>query len=300
MTTPREAIMILKKMLAIAIGTAIMGFGINYFNIANNLAEGGVTGVSIILKLAFDINPGLSVMLLNIPLVLWGLWKLGGKQMLYTIFGTLCLAFFLGIFEGMQLKLDDMLLASLYAGISVGLGMGITFRYGGTTGGVDIIARIMSKHYGWSMGRMMFLADLLVLAVSLVYLDKQQFMYTLVAVFIGSRVIDIVQSGAYRAKALMVISDREAHISSAIMDKLKRGVTLLKARGGYTLKDKQIIYVVCSPRQVVHLKNLIHSVDPNAFITVSDVHEVIGEGFTHDAIEGKQSPVDQKEAVVAG
>jgi len=274
-----EIYILIKKLVLIAMGAAIMGIGINYFNIANNLAEGGLTGISILLKLAFNVNPGVSVLLMNIPLLAWGIWKLGFKPMLYTIYGTICLSFFLGIFNNMRLPLDDLLLASLYAGIAVGLGLGIIFRYGGTTGGVDIIARVTSKYYGWSMGRIMFVADLLVLAASLVYLDKQQFMYTLIAVYIGSRVIDIVQSGAYQAKAVMVISEHDGDIVEAIVGELKRGVTILKGVGGYTQRPKEVLYVVCSPRQIVRVKNLVHTIDPHAFITITDVHEVVGEGF---------------------
>jgi uncharacterized membrane-anchored protein YitT (DUF2179 family) len=272
----------LKSVIAILTGSALMGFGINYFNIANGLAEGGVTGITILLKFMFNWDPGLVNLLLNIPLLLLG-WKVLGKtSFIYTIIGTISLSLFLSLFGSMRLELDDPLLAALYAGVSVGIGLGIIFRFGGTTGGVDIIARLLNKYIGWSIGRTMFLADVLVIGISLLYLDLTRAMYTLVAVFIGARVIDFVQEGAYAAKAVMIISDSAAQIAENIMRDMERGATLLKGKGGYTGSEKEVLYCVVSRNEIVRLKLLVHQVDPYAFVTVNDVHEVLGEGFTHD------------------
>jgi uncharacterized membrane-anchored protein YitT (DUF2179 family) len=272
----------LKSVLAILTGSALMGFGINYFNIANGLAEGGVTGITILLKFMFNWDPGLVNLLLNIPLLLLG-WKVLGKiSLIYTIIGTISLSLFLSLFGSMRLELDDPLLAALYAGVSVGIGLGIIFRFGGTTGGVDIIARLLNKYIGWSIGRTMFLADVLVIGISLLYLDLTRAMYTLVAVFIGARVIDFVQEGAYAAKAVMIISDSAVQIAESIMRDMERGATLLKGKGGYTGSEKEVLYCVVSRNEIVRLKLLVHQVDPYAFVTVNDVHEVLGEGFTHD------------------
>jgi uncharacterized membrane-anchored protein YitT (DUF2179 family) len=272
----------LENMGAILAGSCLMGFGINYFNIANGLAEGGVTGITILLKYMFGWNAGIVNFLLNLPLLLIG-WKVLGKiALFYTILGTLSLSFFLGIFSSLHLVLDDLLLVSLYAGVSVGIGLGIIFRYGGTTGGVDIIARLTNKYWGWSIGRTMFLADLLVIGVSLLYLDLTRAMYTLVAVFIGARVIDLVQEGAYAAKAVMIISDAPELIADKIMHEMERGATLLNGVGGYTRREKEILYCVVSRNEVTRLKMLVQQVDPYAFVTVNDVHEVLGEGFTLD------------------
>lgn len=270
---------VLKKILAIIIGAGIMAAGINAFVISNNLADGGVAGISILLKYLFDINPGLSLMLLNIPLLIWGYSEFGARSMVYTILGTASLAFFLWFFGDLSLHLDDLLLAALYAGVTVGFGLGIIFRFGGTTGGVDILARVLNKHLGMSFGSVIFQADLVILAFSLLVLDLQQFMYTLVAVFISTRVVDIVQQGAYRAKAVTVVSRREEPIARAVLDELGRGVTIFKGIGAYTQTETSVLYIVCSRFQTVKVKNLIHEKDPTAFVTITDVHEVIGEGF---------------------
>lgn len=268
---------------AIALGAALMGFGINYFNIANNLAEGGVTGLSILGKLVFDWDPGLTSLLVNIPLLAIG-WKvLGRHSLIYTVWGTGCLSGFLWLFGGFRFPMDDLLLAALFAGVSVGAGLGIIFRFGGTTGGVDILARILHKYLGWKMGRTMFVADILIIALSLVYLNLQQAMYTVVAVFVGTRIIDVVQEAAYSARALTIVSDRAEEITAAIVRELDRGVTVMRGQGGYTKRPRTIAYVVVARSQVVKTKSLVLHIDPAAFISIGVASEVLGEGFTLDS-----------------
>ncbi|HJV46388.1 MAG TPA: YitT family protein [Bacillota bacterium] len=272
----------IKNVITIIFGSAIMGFGVNYFNIANHLAEGGVTGLSILLNFIFHWDTGIVNFVLNIPLLYIG-WKiLGRTSLLYTVIGTLSLSFFLSVFKSFGLPLHDSLLAALYAGVCVGVGLGIIFRAGGTSGGVDIIARLLNKYKGWSIGRTMFLSDALVITSSLIYLDLPGAMYTLVAVFIGSRVIDFVQEGAYAAKAVMIISHDNSQIATKIMNEMGRGATLLNGKGGFTGEQKEILYCVVGRNEIIRLKSLVHEVDPYAFVIVNDVHEVLGEGFTHD------------------
>lgn len=272
----------MENLAAILLGTAIMGFGVNSFNIANGLAEGGLTGITILLKYMFNIDPGLSNLLFNIPLFFIG-WKVFGRTaFLYTVFGTLMLSLFLWAFGSFRIELSDTLLASLYAGVAMGLGLGVIFRYGGTTGGVDIIARWFYMSFGWSIGRTMFFIDILVLIASLIYLEHERAMYTLVAIFISTRVLDFVQQGAYSGKAAMIISDEAPRISDKIGNEMKRGTTMLKSRGGYTGSDREVLYCVVSRNELMRLKNLVSTVDPHAFIIVNNIHEVLGEGFTLD------------------
>ncbi|WP_025026790.1 YitT family protein [Caldalkalibacillus mannanilyticus] len=273
----------LKNIIMILIGCAIFSFGLNYFNIANRLVEGGFTGITLLLKYVFEFNPAITNLVLNIPLFFIG-WKVLGKNsFIYTIIGTVSVSIFLWLFEDFKLYLgDDLLLAALYAGVCAGVGLGIVFRYGGTTGGVDIIARLCAKYYGWSMGRTMFAFDLAVITFSLIYLDHKLAMYTIVAVFVGARVIDFMQEGAYAAKATMIISESAQEIASKILKEMDRGTTMLQGRGAFTGSEKEILYCVVSRNEIVRLKNLVKSIDPYAFVAVNDVHDVLGEGFTHD------------------
>lgn len=275
-----------KNVCFMLLGSAIFAFGLVNFNIKNHLAEGGVTGITLILYNFLHIDPGLSNLVINIPLFFIG-WRLLGRNVfVYTIISTAALSLFLWLFEyGLVFHFTlqkDMTLAALFAGVSVGLGLGIIFRYGGTTGGTDIIARLANRYWGWNIGQTMFAMDAMVILLSLVYLDYRQAMYTLVAVFVGSRVIDFIQTGAYAANALMVISKETDAIAEKIIKELDRSVTLLSGKGGFSKAELDVLYCVVSRSELFRLKMLIKSVDPHAFVTVHEIHDVLGEGFTFD------------------
>ncbi|MDR0139777.1 YitT family protein [Metabacillus idriensis] len=277
----------IRNIFFILLGSAIFAFGLVHFNMQNNLAEGGFTGITLLLYFIFDIDPSISNLVLNIPIFFIG-WKLLGRTtFLYTIIGTVALSVFLWLFQRFQIYMplkDDLTLAALFAGVFIGVGLGIIFRYGGTTGGVDIIARLVHKYKGVSMGKTMFMFDFVVIALSLVtYLTYKEAMYTLVAVFIAAKVIDFMQEGAYAAKGATIISERNGEIADRIMQEMDRGVTILKGQGSFSKMDRNVLYCVVGKNEIVRLKMVITSVDPHAFVAVSDVHDVLGEGFTLDA-----------------
>lgn len=271
-----------KEIAFIIAGTAIAGAGINAFNIANDLAEGGVTGLAILLKFLLDWDPGLMSFAMNLPLLAVGFWVLGTRTLIYTIIGTTALSGFLSLFGWLRYPVDDPLIAALLAGVSVGLGLGIVFRYGGTTGGSDIIARILKKRLGIRIGRTMFAADILVIGAAFVYLDVKQAVYTLVAVFVGAKVIDLVQEAGYSMRKVMIISESYERIAQHILEAMNRGVTLVPARGAYTGQPKTVIYTLVSRSESVRMKRFILDLDPGAFVSISDAGEVLGEGFTLD------------------
>ncbi|WP_442594506.1 YitT family protein [Neobacillus sp. D3-1R] len=276
----------IKNALFILLGAAIFAFGLVHFNMQNNLAEGGFTGITLLLYFLFKWNPSYTNLLLNLPVFFIG-WKfLGRKSFLYTLIGTVGVSIFLWIFQrysiDMPLK-EDLTLAALFAGVSIGIGLGIIFRYGGTTGGVDIIARLAQKYIGWNMGKTMFLFDAVVITLSLVfYLSYKEAMYTLVAVFVGARVIDFILEGSYSARGAMIISEHNDDIAKKIMEELERGVTVLKGYGYFTKNEREVLYCVVGRNEIVRLKGVITSVDPHAFVSVTVVHDVLGEGFTLD------------------
>ncbi|AIZ60592.1 YitT family protein [Bacillus safensis] len=275
----------LKNIVFILIGSAIFSFGLVHFNMQNNLAEGGFTGITLLLYFLFHIDPSISNLVLNIPIFFIG-WKMLGRTMFtYTIVGTVSLSVFLAIFQRFQIHMPlqhDLALAALFAGVFIGTGLGIIFKFGGTTGGVDIIARLINKHYQVAMGRTMFIFDACVITISLTYLNYKEAMYTLVAVFVAAKVIDFMQEGAYAAKGAMIISEKDDIIQKKITDEMERGVTILKGVGSYTKQERNVLYCVVPKNELVHLKSVVTSVDPHAFVSVSDVHDVLGEGFTLD------------------
>ena len=275
-----------KNILLMLLGSAIYAFGLVNFNMHNHLAEGGVTGITLILFNLFHIDPGISNLIINIPLFFVG-WRMLGKNVFaYTIISTIALSVFLWVFQYLvpfSFTLEhDMTLAALFAGVFVGSGLGIIFRYGGTTGGSDIVARMAFRYWGWPIGQTLFIIDVCVIAVSLIYLDYREAMYTIVAVFVGARVIDFIQNGAYAANAAMVFSKKNDVIAKKIIDELDRSATLLRGKGGYSQRDIEVLYCVVSRSEIFRLKNLIKSVDPHAFVSFNEIHDVLGEGFTLD------------------
>jgi uncharacterized membrane-anchored protein YitT (DUF2179 family) len=224
---------------------------------------------------------------LNIPLFILGWKKIGKSAMINTVLGAVALSFFLRLMEiaigrawivPFQLQ-SDFFLATLYAGVTIGIGLGIVFRFGGTTGGTDIIASLLSKTKGWSIGQVILAVDVLVIGTSLLYIPKEKVLYTLVAVFVASRMIDFITEGAYSVKAFTIMSDKGEQLAQTITREMDRGVTLFTAKGGYSNTDKIVVYSVVARQETRKLKSIVKEIDPNAFIVISDVHDVLGEGF---------------------
>ena len=253
-------------------------------NIANQLAEGGVSGITLILKALFGIDPAYSTLFINIPLILIGGKILGKRSLAYTVLGTLSLSAFLWIWQRVPLQINlqhDLLIVSLLAGLVAGIGSGLVYRMGGTTGGSDIIARILEKNYGISMGRSLLALDVIVLLASLSYIDLKRMMYTLIVSYVFSRVIDSILDGGYAAKGILVVSNKNEEIAPLLMTGLERGVTFLSGEGGFSGQSKKIIYIVVSSSEITEVKRIIHDIDEKAFVSVINVHEVEGEGFTY-------------------
>jgi len=276
----------IKNIFFILLGSAIFSFGVVHFNMQHNLGEGGFTGISLLLYFLWQWDPAISYLLLNIPIFFFG-WKyLGRISFYYTVIGTFAVSLFLRVFQTFFFEINlhtDMTLVALFAGVFIGVGLGIIFRYGGTTGGVDIIARIVHKYVGWSMGKTMFLFDFAVITTSVfAILDLVEGMYTLVAVYIGARVIDFIQEGAYSARGATIISVRSEEIAREINQHMDRGVTVLSGKGSYTGNKQSVLYCVVGKNEIVRLKNIINQLDPHAFVAIGAVHDVLGEGFTLD------------------
>lgn len=276
----------LKKSLLILIGAGLFSFSLTYLVIPNGLYEGGATGINLIVYYLFRIHPSIMNVVINIPLFLIG-WKLLGKRVLYySLLGTFALTVWLAIFEKMPLSIPlqhDLMIVSILAGIINGIGLGIIFKAGGTTGGSDIIARIGHKYTRYSIGQIILAVDFLVLLLTVfVSKDLRIILYTLIEVSIASRVIDLVSDGGYGSKGVMIITEKSEELATAIDAEIERGVTFIKAQGFYSKKDVNMIYSVIYKSQLQEMKELIHRIDPHAFITITDAHEVLGEGFTLD------------------
>lgn len=286
----KKWLQIMKQVIPITIGAALYAFGLQCFVIPNQLMEGGVTGIAVLFNYIFQLPMSITTLVINIPLFLVG-WKiLGSKKMVFTIYGSLALSAFLALFESydrlssiisFEQGYDSMLIV-LYAGVTLGTGLGIVFRFGGTTGGIDIVARILSRWKGYSMGQIILIADTIIIGISVFYISLDKILYTLVMVFIASKMIDFMQNGGYIAKAFSIITDQGEQIAEKITAEMDRGVTIMPAKGAYSGTTKKVVYCVVQRSETHRLKQLVRSIDPGAFIVIHEVQEVLGEGFKED------------------
>lgn len=273
----------LKPILLIFIGTAIYAFGLVHFNMQNNLAEGGFTGITLLLYFLFSIKPSISTIFLNIPIFILGYFILGKRTFILTIIGTLSLSFFLEIFETFQLTIflkDDMFLATLLAGIFSGVGLGIVFRVGGTTGGVDILARLALKFKKIPIGKTIFLFDFIIITLSWIfYLDYKEALYTLVALFLSSLIIDRFQEGFTPMYAITIRSKKSVDLASALKQIVDHEIICLSGYSVNKEEDSSIIYFLVEKKQLEPTKKFIFTLDSNAVLTILTIHETVKEDF---------------------
>ncbi|MBZ6008346.1 YitT family protein [Leuconostoc gelidum] len=274
----------IKDIIMITIGTGFYGWSLININITNQLAEGGLSGITLILLALFNWNPAYTNLILNIPLLIIGYRVLGRRSLIYTIWGIISLSFWLYVWQKFPMPPalhHDMLIAGLLAGIMSGIGLGVVFRFGGTSGGTDVIARIMEQKLGIQIGRTMFALDAVVLLMSLIYIDVIHMMYTLIASFVFAQVVGLTQQGAYTARSFMIFTDYPEEISHAIMHELERGTSLLKSEGGYSHREQRVVYAVVDPSEVSTVQHIIQEIDPKAFVSIFTAQEQLGEGFSY-------------------
>ena len=269
----------IKEYIIVALACVVMAFNINYFFVGNKLAEGGVSGLSLIIHYLSNIDVSYLYFALNIPLIILAYIFLGKNFLLKTFFATFVLSVFLKVFASFSEPLDDILLAAIFGGAINGIAIGIVFYAGGSTGGMDIVAKIVNKYTGIPISRILLATDFIVLSIVAVIFGKVIFMYTLISLVISSKMIDIIQVGIYSAKGVTIITTKEDEIRKRIMEDTKRGITLINAKGGYTQKEIGMLYCVVGQYQLIRVKTIVKEVDPSAFMIVADVHEVIGNGF---------------------
>lgn len=270
--------------LQIIVGTALTASAINGFYSPNHIADGGVSGIGIILQYLLHVPIWLTLAVLNLPL-LWLSHKLwGGRVGLRTIVGTVLLSVWVGVLHWHPFS-HNILLAAIYGGILSGVGLGLVFRARGTTGGTDVAARFLSHIFPVSMGQAMMVIDFFVIAGFGVTFDLTKAMYSLIALFISSRAIDLVQEGTDFARAFTVITAHPGDVAARIMTDIGRGVTRMGGQGAYTGEARSVLYVVVLRSEVTRVKSLIYEVDPDAFVVVANVHEVVGEGFRSPPVE---------------
>ena len=266
----------------IIIGATLVGIGVNLFFVPNQVVSGGVTGIAILMHYSFGTPVGLVTLILNLPLLAIG-WKWAGgmKFLARTAVAVVVLSLTIDL-TGPYLTppTADRLLVICYGGLLDGLGLGLVFRGRGTTGGTDVIARIIHRFLGLGIGQTLLLLNIAIFAAAAFQFGAEAVMVALALAFISSRVLDTVQAGFSLSRQAMIITDNPNDIRDTIFSNLNRGVTMIEAQGGFTGKPRPIIYVVVGAHEVGRLKLRVAEVDPNAFVAISSAQEVFGEGFT--------------------
>ncbi|MGI2327460.1 YitT family protein [Planococcus sp. YIM B11945] len=276
---PHPVISAVLDYASVIIGAAIVAISFNVFLLPNEVASGGVSGISTILKGLFDWKPAFVQWAFNIPLFIAGVILLGRNFGIKTAVGTIFLPLVVYLTESWEPWTLNPLLGALFGGIMVGLGLGIVFRGKASTGGTDLAAQIITKYTGLTLGTSIALIDgFIVLAAAIVF-DIEKGLYALVGLYVTTKTIDLVQVGFGRSKMVYIITNKQVEIRDAIYDEIDRGVTKLTATGGYTDSEKPIIMVVVHQTEFTRLKQLVKLIDPSAFVIVSDASEVLGEGF---------------------
>lgn len=264
----------------VIIGSSIVAIAFNVLLLPNQIAPGGVSGLSTILNGVFGFEPAYVQWAFNIPLYILGIIILGYQYGIKTLIGTLFLPFVVFLTKDFEPWTLNPLLASLFGGIGVGLGLGIVFRGNASTGGTDLVAQILSKFTNISLGNSVAIIDGFIVITAAIVFNIEKGMFALISLYVTSKTIDLVQIGLNRSKMVLIITDKEEEIRQAIFNEIDRGLTKLQAYGGYTNAPRNLLMAVVDQSQFTSLKQIVKSYDDQAFVIVLDASEVLGRGFT--------------------
>ncbi|MBN1969407.1 MAG: YitT family protein [Candidatus Delongbacteria bacterium] len=288
-----------KDILGILFGTAICGIGFSLFLIPYKSSPGGVGGLAQILYYMFDFSAGLSMLVFNIPLFLIGVYSFGKTFGLKTVIAMFSLSFFTDLFSAKVLLnfqfmqdflfkineteysfTNETILAVLTGSLIVGAGFGIVIKFNGSTGGTDIPALLMRKHFGITIGNSYLIIDTFVITlVGLVFKNPNLILWGMISLYLSSKMCDFILEGYSQAKGVMIITKNPDIVKALVLEKFQRGCTILDGRGGYTDDRKEIVYTVINQRELIKLKSELKEFDNEAFVNVLNVHEALGAGF---------------------
>ncbi|MFA6979659.1 MAG: YitT family protein [Ignavibacteriaceae bacterium] len=290
-----------------AVGAAIMAIGIGVFLVDAQVVPGGVTGLSMAIHYMsnYTIPVGLMIWVLNVPLYLWGVKELGKTFGIRTFYAFTLNSIFIDLFRGdipgftflklqksqtvLDLYKNDFFFLILIGAVLLGLGLGIVFKFRGTTGGSDIVASIMQKRYGIRPGQAIFIIDIFVILIAGFIIEIKHLspvrpalsltFYAVFLLFVSSKIVDVIIEGFDYARAAYIISDKQDEIAEVVLTQFGRGATSLHATGLYTKQNKNVLFTILPLKKITELVEQIKEIDPDAFVILTNIHEVLGEGF---------------------
>lgn len=272
------------RLFLIFIGASLAALSIELLLMPNNIIDGGIIGISLMIDYVFAekialLNFAVVVVLLNLPFMYFGYKQIGKTFMFSTLFGVLTLAIMERLLHNFQPFTTDPILATVFGGLLLGSGVGLVIRHGGSLDGTEILGILLTKRLPFSVGEFVMFFNVFIFICAGFVFGIEQAMYSVIAYYVAFKMIDAVIQGLDETKAVIIVSDYYDEVSEAILHRLGRGTTKLKGKGGYTDDDKEVIYAVITRLEVMKLKTIIHEIDPNAFITIMNTQETKGAKF---------------------
>ena len=265
---------------SVVAGGLIWSLAINGILIHHQFLSGGVSGFALVIHYLFRFLPvGLMVFLMNIPIFAMGWTMLSGKFFALSLLGMLSFSFFLTVTTWLHIPIDNPLLAALFAGVISGVGTGLVFRAGGSGGGTGIIAMVLNRYFSLRVGMVFFALNTIPLILGGLLINLEAALYSIIYVYVSGSVTDRILTGFNERRSVFIISEKSSEIAREVLDKRHRGATFFKGEGAYTHTASNIVYCVVPLFELAHLKDLISTIDPQAFIVINETMEVIGKGF---------------------
>ncbi|ASK64308.1 hypothetical protein CFK37_06955 [Virgibacillus phasianinus] len=275
---------LLKRIIFVPIGAMIVAVGLEIFLVPNNIIDGGIIGISILTSYLSNINLGLLLVLFNLPFLILGYKQIGKTFAITTLVGDLILGIGVAYLHDIPVITNDLLLASVFGGMCLGVGVGLIIRHGGSLDGTEILAILFNKATPFSVGEIVMFINVFILGSAGFVFGWDRAMYSLIAYFIAYKTIDLTIEGLDQSKSVWIISDQHQEIGDAINARLGRGVTYLNGEGAYTGDDKRVIFTVITRLEEAKVKNIVEEKDDSAFLAVGDIHDVKGGRFKKRAI----------------
>ena len=272
-------ILFARKIIMVMIGAMIMAVGLELFLVPNQIMDGGIVGISIIISHLLSLPLGIFIFVLNIPFIFLGYKQLGKTFAILTGIGITTLSVTTIGLHNLEPFTTDSLLATVFGGIVLGVGVGIVIRYGGSLDGTEILAILFNRKLPFSVGEIVMFMNVIIFSAAGFIFSWQQAMYSIMAYYIASKMIDVVIQGLEESKSIYIISDETDEIGQAIMDHLGRGVTFLHGEGAYTGDNKKVIFTVITRIEESKLKTIVEEIDPHAFLAIGNIAEVSGGRF---------------------
>jgi uncharacterized membrane-anchored protein YitT (DUF2179 family) len=267
------------RTIAITIGAILMATGLEIFLVPNHVIDGGITGISIMLAHLTGWKLGIFLFILNLPFVYMGYKQMGKTFAISTVYGIIVLSIFVSFFHPIPAFTEDILLATVFGGMILGIGVGVVIRNGGALDGTEILALVITKKLPFSVGQIIMFINVFILGAAGFVFSWDRAMYSLLAYVIASKAIDTVVAGLEESKSVWIISDMAEEIGNAINARLGRGVTYIKGQGAFTGDDKKVIFSIITRLEESKLNTIVEDLDPTAFLAIADISEVRGGRF---------------------